>query len=204
MTEEEKKEASRQRSKKHYEANKAAKKSYQKANKKSIASSKKKYFQENKEKFRERGKKYVDKNREKINKKTREKRNENINLIKQKRNKWANKRKSEDYSFKLKADIRCIIGKSLRNKGYKKHSKSQEILGCSFEEFKKYLESKFEYWMTWENRGLYNGKLNYGWDIDHIISLSKAITEEDIIKLNHYTNLQPLCSFYNRVIKRDK
>lgn len=28
--------------------------------------------------------------------------------------------------------------------------------------FKKYLESKFEDWMNWENRGLYNGELNYG------------------------------------------
>jgi hypothetical protein len=26
----------------------------------------------------------------------------------------------------------------------------------------------------------------------------------DYYKLNHYTNLQPLCSFVNRVIKRDK
>lgn len=57
--------------------------------------------------------------------------------------------------------------------------------------------------MTWENRGLYNSELNYGWDIDHIIPLSSALTEEDILKLNHYTNLQPLCSYTNRYIKKD-
>jgi hypothetical protein len=84
-----------------------------------------------------------------------------------------------------------------------KKSKSIEILGCSFEEFKLYLESKFEPWMTWENKGLYNGELNYGWDIDHIIPISSATTEEEIIKLNHYTNLQPLCSKVNRDIKKD-
>lgn len=56
--------------------------------------------------------------------------------------------------------------------------------------------------MNWENRGLYNGELNYGWDIDHIIPLSSARTEEDVIRLNHYTNLQPLCSKMNRDIKR--
>ena len=58
--------------------------------------------------------------------------------------------------------------------------------------------------MTWENWGKYNGELNYGWDIDHIIPLSSAKTEDDIIRLNHYTNLQPLCSYTNRHIKRDK
>ena len=57
--------------------------------------------------------------------------------------------------------------------------------------------------MTWENHGLYNGELNYGWDIDHIIPFSSAKTEEDIIKLSHYTNLQPLCSKFNRYLKRD-
>ena len=58
--------------------------------------------------------------------------------------------------------------------------------------------------MNWSNHGLYNGQLNYGWDIDHIIPLSSVKTEEDVIRLNHYTNLQPLCSFVNRVIKRDR
>jgi len=57
--------------------------------------------------------------------------------------------------------------------------------------------------VAWENRGLYNGELNYGWDIDHIIPLSSALTEEKLIKLNHYTNLQPLCSYTNRYIKKD-
>lgn len=57
--------------------------------------------------------------------------------------------------------------------------------------------------MTWENKGLYNGELRYGWDIDHKIPISSASDEDDIVKLNHYTNLQPLCSYTNRYIKRD-
>ncbi len=97
-----------------------------------------------------------------------------------------------------------MIHKHFKNSGYSKKSKTQEIIGCSFEELKLYLESKFEDWMTWDNRGLYNGELNYGWDIDHKTPLASAETEEEIIKLNHYTNLQPLCSYINRVIKRDK
>ena len=39
--------------------------------------------------------------------------------------------------------------------------------------------------MTWEN----HGKL---WHIDHIVPLATAETEEDLYKLFHYTNLQPL------------
>ena len=61
-----------------------------------------------------------------------------------------------------------------------------------------------EDWMTWENYGKYNGELNYGWDMDHILPISSGKTEEDMIILNHYTNLQPLCSKVNRDIKKDK
>ena len=84
---------------------------------------------------------------------------------------------------------------------YYKKSRTTEILNCSITDFKIYLESKFESWMTWDNYGRYNGELYYGWDIDHIIPISSANTEEDIILLNHYTNLQPLCSYTNRYIK---
>ena len=50
---------------------------------------------------------------------------------------------------------------------------------------------------------MFNMKTNHGWDIDHIIPLSSAKSEEEIIKLCFYTNLQPLCSYTNRYIKRD-
>ena len=96
-----------------------------------------------------------------------------------------------------------MMGNSFRLNEFKKNQRTEEILGCSFEEFKLHLESNFEDWMSWENKGLFNGEINYGWDIDHIIPISSASTEDDIIKLNHYTNLQPLCSFTNRHIKMD-
>jgi hypothetical protein len=77
------------------------------------------------------------------------------------------------------------------------------ILGCTFLEFKIYIESKFESWMTWNNHGKYNGTLNFGWDLDHIIPISKALTKEDLLKLNHFSNFQPLCSKINRDIKKN-
>lgn len=118
--------------------------------------------------------------------------------------KYKKNRKKIDIIFRLSSDVRRMICTSFKNKGYTKNSRTAKILGCSYEEFKIYLESKFEPWMTWENKGIYNGELNFGWDIDHIVPLSTAETEKDIIRLNHYTNLQPLCGYTNRYIKKDK
>lgn len=124
-------------------------------------------------------------------------------LIKMK-NKRYNERMKTDIIFKLHKNIKSSISNSIKRNNLNKKSKTEDILGCSFTDFKAYLETKWEPWMNWDNRGIYNGELNYGWDIDHIIPLSSAKTEEDIIRLNHYTNLQPLCSYYNRYIKKDK
>lgn len=119
-------------------------------------------------------------------------------------NKNNRKRYHTDILYKLKDLIKSSINKSIKSKGYTKRSKTYIILGCTFEELFIYLESKFESWMTWDNHGLYNGNFNFGWDIDHIIPISSAKTEEDVIRLNHYTNLQPLCSHINRDIKINK
>jgi hypothetical protein len=117
---------------------------------------------------------------------------------------YYNDRIKVDNLFKVRQSIRKTISSSFRNTSFRKSSKTAIILGCSFEEFKLYLESNFEPWMNWENKGLYNGKLNYGWDIDHKIPVSSATTEEELVRLNHYTNLQPLCSKINRDIKKNK
>ncbi len=103
----------------------------------------------------------------------------------------------------LKKRIRSAISNILKERGFRKNCKTLQILGCDIDYFKFYLESKFETWMTWENRGLYNGNFNYGWDIDHIIPVSSAKTEEELLLLNHYSNLQPLCSKINRDIKKN-
>ena len=98
-----------------------------------------------------------------------------------------------------------IVGDAIRS--YTKNRKSKgtiETIGLSHKDFINYIESKFEPWMNWENYGKYNGELNYGWDIDHIIPLSSAKSEEEVYKLNYYSNLQPLCSYTNRYIKVDK
>jgi hypothetical protein len=169
-------------------------KKWRKLNIEKCKEDKRNYYLENKEYFKEKQKNYYLENKDKV-KLHRENYKEKRNLNRKNRNKT-------DILYYLGNKIRSLLYSSFNRRGFTKKSRTYEILGCSFEEFKLHLESKFESWMTWENRGLYNGELQHGWDIDHIIPLDTAKTEEDIIKLNHYTNLQPLCSYYNRYIKK--
>ncbi len=127
---------------------------------------------------------------------------DNKEKIKQCTNENIKNRMNIDEAFKLKRSLSTLIRNSFNCKDLKKCDKTINILGCSIEYFKEYLESKFENWMCWQNKGLYNGTLNYGWDIDHIIPLSSVNTLDEIINLCHYTNLQPLCSYTNRYIKK--
>lgn len=107
--------------------------------------------------------------------------------------------------LKLKNNIKRSIQRTLLSFGSCKKSRTLDILGCTSEFFQTYIESKWESWMTWENHGKYKrGEKNYGWDLDHIIPSSSAKNEEDVLRLNHYTNFQPLCSYINRYIKRNK
>ena len=181
------------RSKEYYENNKEECKKngriyYNEKKDESYKEKRKEYYKLNKEKIKEKRKEYLENNKEKINEKQR-------NYIKH--------RTENDELFKLSKNIRTLISNTFNINKFKKGSKTHEILGCSYSEFKLYLESKFEPWMSWENRALYNGDLNYGWDIDHIIPISTAKSQEDIIRLNNYKNFQPLCSYTNRVIKRN-
>jgi hypothetical protein len=120
------------------------------------------------------------------------------------KNKYRRKKLKNDSLYKLTSNIRTLICNNIKRQGYKKITKSTQILGCSFIEFKEYLENQFLPWMNWQNHGKYNGSEEYGWDLDHIIPISSAKTSEDIIRLNHYSNFRPLCSKINRDVKRNK
>jgi len=167
-----------------------------------ILENKKKYYQENKEGILADRK--VNRDKEYQNSYNREYRKENIEYFKSYRTEYEAYKRSTDSLYKLTSNLRSMIHGCLSGKGYSKKSTTSEIIGMSFSDFKLFIESKFEPWMNWENYGKCNGDLNYGWDIDHIIPLSSVNTKRELIKLNHYTNLQPLCSKTNRYIKRDK
>jgi hypothetical protein len=123
---------------------------------------------------------------------------DNKEKINEQRRIYKRKRRNIDPLFKLTENIHSLIKISLKQKGYKKNTKTINILGCTGIEFKEHIERQFLPWMNWDNYGRYNGEYEYGWDIDHIIELKTVNTEDDVIKLNHYTNLRPLDSKINR------
>jgi len=97
---------------------------------------------------------------------------------------------NNDPLFALKKRLRILVRGSFRKSGYTNFkTRTEEIVGISFNEFKLYMESKFVDGMNWDNRG--------DWHIDHIIPLSTAKSEQELIALSHYTNLQPLWAMDN-------
>jgi hypothetical protein len=176
---------------------------YNEVNSDIISKNKKIKYRENREKYLYDKKEYYLNNKEIIKEYKKKYRIENKEKIREKNRIYCNNRVKTDTLYALKRTIMSSIKNSFHNKNMEKNNRCEEILGCSILEFKIYLESKFEDWMNWNNKGLYNSQLNFGWDIDHIIPVSSAITYDDIVRLNHYTNLQPLCSYTNRYIKCD-
>ena len=82
--------------------------------------------------------------------------------------------------------MRNLIKHSFERQGYSKNSHTYEIIGTDYDTFYNHLLNTF-----FNNYG-------YEWDgkeevhIDHIIPLATAKSEEEIIKLCHYNNLQLL------------
>jgi hypothetical protein len=145
------------------------KKLYYLGNKEEILNERKEYREKNIEKFKEKDKKYQQENKERINR-------YNCQYIK-------NKKESNNL-FKLSTSIRNLIWISIKNLGYMKEEETKKIIGCEFEEFKFHIESQFLDEMSWDNYGK--------WHLDHKIPISWAKNKEDVYRLNHYTNFQPL------------
>lgn len=93
-------------------------------------------------------------------------------------------RRRTDPLFALANRVRALIRGKIRAGGFAKTSKTRDILGCEWEVLQAHIERQFLKGMSWEK--------NNQWHIDHIIPLATAKTEEDVIRLNHYTNLRPL------------
>lgn len=91
--------------------------------------------------------------------------------------------------YKLKNRLRLCVRNSFKRKGYLKSETTYKILGDDWSIVKIHFENLFTDGMNWDNMDK--------WHIDHIIPLRLAETEEDVFRLCHYTNLQPLWAIDN-------
>ena len=143
-------------------------------NRDSRINNKKKWLKLNKEYANEYRKEHYQINKERVLKQTKA---------------YTNNKLKTNSLFKLRSNISSNIYGVMKKQGYCKNTKTYKILGCSFEHFKSHLERQFTKGMCWENQG--------EWHLDHIYPVSLAKDEEELIKLNHYTNFQPLWAIDN-------
>ena len=80
-------------------------------------------------------------------------------------------------------------------KGNQKTCRTEQYVGCTYQELLDHLESQFGEGMSWENHGVGDNK----WQIDHFKAQSRfdPTIEEEAFKCWHYTNLQPMWSSEN-------
>ena len=141
---------------------------------------------ENREKVLERKKKYNRENREELVKKQKECRKNKMEQYRKVARLRAERRRKSDINFRLKD----VLRKRMRNAllGLSKADRTMNLIGCSMDELKIYLEKQFREGMNWGNYGL------HGWHIDHILPCCsfdlKEVEEQK--KCFHYTNLRPL------------
>jgi hypothetical protein len=145
----------------------------------------------NPDKYRAGQTKWYLKNKDSVLKKVKEYKATNPEIVKKcknnfkpKVNNYYKQRYKNDIQFRLKVILRNRLLQSIKTDA--KAGSAVKDLGCSIEEFKVYLESKFQPGMSWGNIG--------DWHIDHIVPLSKfdLSNHEQFRQACHYTNLQPL------------
>lgn len=97
-----------------------------------------------------------------------------------------------DHKYKMKNILRNRLRIALKKNT--KKNKTLSYLGCSLDELKSHLESKFKPGMSWENWSV------NGWHVDHIVPLDHfdLSSEEQLLIACHYSNLQPLWADENR------
>lgn len=93
-------------------------------------------------------------------------------------------RQESDPVYRLTCHMRTFINNALRRVGCTKDQRTEEILGCTPEAFRRHIERQFQPGMSWARRS--------EWHIDHIIPMAQAKDEAEAVRLNHYTNLRPL------------
>ena len=87
--------------------------------------------------------------------------------------------------LRLMCNLKRRIRERVNMAGFIKINLSNEILGTDRDGLKLYFEKRFRDGMVWENYGSH-------WVVDHMLPMNEVDTYEDLVRLCHYTNLQPL------------
>ena len=153
---------------------------YKKNNREKVLNGYKDYHKKNGEKIKKSRKEYVKNNQDKILEYKKKYYSENKEYFLN----WEREKRKSDPLFKLSGNMRKRINSFVKLSKFDKKTKTFNLIGCNPISLKDFLEKKFIEGMCWGNYG--------EWHIDHIIPLSSAKTEEEIYKLCHYSNLQPL------------
>lgn len=101
-------------------------------------------------------------------------------------NAWYKEKLSTNIEYRIAHNLRERLRAALHTNS--KGAKTMDMLGCSMEEFKQHMASKFTEGMDWDNYG------RKGWHIDHILPCASFDLSdyEQQKQCFHYTNLQPL------------
>jgi hypothetical protein len=139
-------------------------------------------YERRREKVLERAKKYRLENKEKVRLSAKTSRK---------------KKRDSDPMYRLKCNLRrrCLLALH----GHYKDNTTFELIGCTYEKLKNYLEKQFSDGMTWDNYGI------KGWHVDHkkpcaSFDLSDPKQQKECF---HFSNLQPMWAKDN-LLKRDR
>jgi hypothetical protein len=147
---------------------------YHQANKERINKQIAKYQKSNKDKVAARKASYYQDNKEKIARSCAKYYQANKDERVRQSVEYTRARRNNDPLFKLQHNTRSLIWHSLARGGYTKKSKTATILGCTYDQFMVHLGPK-----PCDNPVL-----------DHVCPMAQARTEDEAIRLNHYSNFQ--------------
>lgn len=102
-----------------------------------------------------------------------------------------------DPAFRIRKIQKSRIYRICNEKNFIKTKNFDEIFGLNTEDFRKYFEGLFYGGITWDN---YSEKV---WEVDHIIPIRNIQTFDDLVRIFHYTNHQPLLMEDHRIKSKD-
>lgn len=180
---------------------------YKLANKEKCQINDKKYYEKNQEAIKNRAKQWYQDNKTECLEKAKKWRQDNFQKWKEGKRKWyeANKEKMRNYineyiKTKYHNDInyriKSICAARIRSL-CKNENSTFELIGCSAQFFRLWIEYHFDEHMSWDNIGCY-------WHFDHVKPCSSynLNLEDELRACFHWSNLRPLEANAN-LVKHD-